>query len=66
MLFTFFENFLVSTVTNLLLDLNDIGLLIFVGPLNLTDCLIVDFQKKCQNYHQNHYSHFHYLFDLFL
>ena len=66
MILTFFKNFLGSTLISLLLDLNDIGFLIFVGPLNLTHCLIVNFQNKCQNYDQNHYSDFHYLCDLLL
>ena len=66
MIFEFFENFLGSALSSLSLDLNDIGFSIFVGSLNLTHCLIVNFQKKCQNYDQNHYSHFHYLCDLFL
>ena len=39
--------------SNLLMDLNDIGYLIFTGTLNLARYLIVDFQKKCRNYHQN-------------
>ena len=42
-------------LSNLLMDLNDIGILIFAGPLNRTHYLIGDFQKKCQNYHQNHF-----------
>ena len=53
-------------VSILVLNLNDIGFLIFAGRLNLTHHLIVDFQKKCQNYHQNHYYVSHYLCDLFL
>ena len=29
--------------------------LIFAGHINLTHYLIVDFQKKCRNYHQDHF-----------
>ena len=46
-------------LSNLLMDLNDIGFLIFAGPLNLSRYLIVEFQKKFQNYHQNHYHVLH-------
>ena len=53
-------------LSNLLMEWNDIGFLIFAGPLNLTRYLIIGFQKKCQNYHQNHYHVLHYLCDLFL
>ena len=53
-------------LSNLLMDLNDIGFLIFASPLNLSCYLIVEFQKKLQNYHQNHYHVLHYLCDLFL
>ena len=53
-------------LSNLLMDLNDIGFLIFAGPLNLSCYLIVELQKKFQNYHQNHYHVLHYLCDLFL
>ena len=53
-------------LSNLLLDLNDTVFLIFAGPLNVPRYLIIDFQKKRQNYHQNHYHSLHYLCDLFL
>ena len=53
-------------LSNLLMDLNDTGFLIFAAPPNLTSYLIVSFQKKCQNYDQIHYHVFHYLCNLFL
>ena len=53
-------------LSNLLMDLNDTGFLIFAGPLNVPRYLIIDFQKKRQNRHQNHYHSLHYLCDLFL
>ena len=46
-------------LSNLLMDLNDICFLIFAGPLNLSRYFIVEFQKKFQNYHQNHYHVLH-------
>ena len=46
------------SLNNLLMNLNDIGFLIFAGPLNLTRYSIVDFKKKCRNYHQKSLSCF--------